>query len=236
MRGSRTERGDVVVLAQEKVMRMQTLVRVGAAAVAVVLAAGCAHPDRSRNLADPNVSATTLAQQVCSNCHGLTGNSVSPNFPNLAGQQPAYFIAQLNGFRSHSRQDPAGFEYMWGLSRSLTDAQIQGLAAYYAGQTMMAQPVEGDRGRIDAGKAIFETGIAASSVPACVGCHGAQGQGAATFPRLAGQHADYLVKQLIVFQRTDERPEGTIMKTVAHQLTRQDIGDVAGYLQTLTSP
>jgi len=217
-------------------MRMQNFALAGAAAAVLALAAGCAHPDRSRNLADPKVSATTLAQQVCSNCHGMTGNSVSPNFPNLAGQQPAYFIAQLNGFRSHSRQDPAGFEYMWGLSRSLTDAQTEGLAAYYAAQKALAQPVEGERGRIDAGKAIFETGIAANSVPACMGCHGAQGQGMATFPRLAGQHADYVVKQLIVFQRTDERPEGTLMKTVAHQLTRQDIDDVAGYVQTLASP
>ncbi|MGZ5187077.1 MAG: c-type cytochrome, partial [Caldimonas sp.] len=61
------------------------------------------------------------------------------------------------------------------------------------------------------------------------------GQGNATFPRLAGQHADYLVKQLIVFQRTDERPEGVIMKTVAHELTPENVRDVASYLQALPS-
>jgi cytochrome c553 len=55
----------------------------------------------------------------------------------------------------------------------------------------------------------------------------------ATFPRLAGQHADYLVKQLVVFQRTDERPEGSIMKTVAHEMTPQNVTDVAAYLQSL---
>jgi cytochrome c553 len=55
----------------------------------------------------------------------------------------------------------------------------------------------------------------------------------ATFPRLAGQHADYLVKQLLVFQRTDERPEGSIMKTVAHELSPANIGDVAAYVQSL---
>ena len=55
----------------------------------------------------------------------------------------------------------------------------------------------------------------------------------ATFPRLAGQHADYVVKQLVVFQRTDERPEGSIMKTVAHDLTAQNVSDVAGYVQAL---
>jgi cytochrome c553 len=206
-------------------------------AVAAVAAtsAGCANPERSRDLANPNVSATTLAQQVCSNCHGVTGNAVSPNFPNLAGQADGYFIAQLNGFKSHNRSDPSGFEYMWGLSRSLTEEQIKGLAAYYAAQAPVPQAIEGDRSRLEAGRSIFESGVAAKGIPACMGCHGDQGQGNVTFPRLAGQHADYLVKQLTVFQRTDQRPEGSIMKTVAHELTPQDIEDVAGFLQALPS-
>ena len=200
---------------------------------AAILTMGCSNIERSRDLANPNVSATTMAQQVCSNCHGVTGNAVSPNFPNLAAQVEPYFIAQLTEFRSHDRRDPAGFEYMWGLSRSLTDDQIKGLAAYYAAQVPSPQPIEGDPVRIESGRAIFETGVADKAVPACAGCHGAEGQGNATFPRLAGQHTDYLVKQLVVFQRTDERPQGAIMKTVAHELTPQNIGDVASYLQAL---
>ena len=214
-------------------MKSVTLVPLLAAAAAV-LSFGCANTERSRDLANPNVSATTMAQQVCSNCHGMTGNAVSPNFPNLAGQVEPYFIAQLMGFRSHNRSDPAGFEYMWGLSRSLTDDQIKGLAAYYAAQAPVSQRMEGDRARIDVGKAIFETGVADKGVPACATCHGAHAQGNDAFPRLAGQHADYVVKQLLVFQRTDQRPEGNIMKTVAHELTRQNIDDVATYLQTMS--
>lgn len=197
------------------------------------LLAGCTNIDRSRNLADPRVPATTMAQQVCSNCHGLDGNAVSPNFPNLAGQVESYVVAQLNGFKSHGRRDPAGFEYMWGLSRSLSDAQINGLAAYYAAQTPARQPIEGDRARVDAGRAIFENGIADKGIPACAGCHGPKGEGNAPFPRIAGQHVDYIVKQLLVFQRTDERPEGAVMKTVAHELTQEHIRDVATYLQAM---
>jgi cytochrome c553 len=184
---------------------------------------------------NPNASALTMAQQVCSNCHGMTGSAVSPNFPNLAAQVPDYTVAQLKGFRSHERQDPAGFEYMWGLSRSLTDEQIKGLAAYYAGEAPTPQRFEGDRSRLEAGKAIFTSGVPDKGVPACATCHGAEGQGNATFPRLAGQHADYLMKQLLVFQRTDERPEGAVMKTVAHELTAQNVNDVAVYLQALPS-
>jgi cytochrome c553 len=203
-------------------------------AIAVaLLAAGCANLERSRDLANPQVSATTIAQQVCSNCHGVTGNAVSPNFPNLAGQTAPYLVAQLTGFKSQHRQDPAGFEYMWGLSRSLSDEQINGLARYYESQVPQRQPVEESAGRIDAGKAVFEAGVPDKGVPPCSTCHGAQAQGNATFPRLAGQHADYLVKQLIVFQRTDERPEGSIMKTVAHGLEPDHIAGVAAYLQAL---
>ena len=202
---------------------------------ASAISSGCANTTRSRDLANPNVTATTLAQQVCSNCHGVTGLATSPNFPNLAGQTEAYVIAQLNGFKSHDRQDPAGFEYMWGLSRSLTDDQIKGLTAYFAAQQAARQPVEGTAAQMEAGKEIFVNGVSAKNVPACATCHGAEGQGNATFPRLAGQHADYLAKQLLVFQRTDERPAGSIMKTVAHELNRDDIENVAAYLQAMSN-
>ena len=213
-------------------MKSPTRARMLVIASALMLL-GCSNIERSRDLSNPKVSASTLAQQVCSNCHGLTGDAVSPNFPNLAGQVEPYLVAQLNGFRSHDRRDPAGFEYMWGLSRSLTDDQVKGLAAYYAAQTPMVQAIEGDAARLAFGKALFETGVADKGVPACASCHGAKGEGNATFPRLAGQHADYLAKQLVVFQRTDERPEGAIMKTVAHELTQQNIDDVSSYLQAM---
>ncbi len=202
----------------------------------MLLLGACASPERSRDLGNPAVTASTLAEQVCSNCHGLAGNAESPLFPNLAGQVEAYTVAQLQGLRSHGRQDPAGFEYMWGLSRSLTDDQISGLARYYAGQTPVRQAPEGDAARRAAGEAIFKAGLPDQGVPACAGCHGAEARGQATFPRLANQHADYLVKQLTVFQRTDDRPEGGVMKTVAHALSAQDIADVSSYLQALPQP
>jgi cytochrome c553 len=208
-------------------------VHLSLALAGALLVVGCANLERSRDLGNPAVPAVTLAQQVCSNCHGITGNSVSPNFPNLAAQMPDYITAQLDGFRSKNRQDPAGFEYMWGISRSLTDQQIAGLAAYYASQKLQALPLESDPSLLPAGKAIFTGGIPAKSVPACMTCHGQQGQGNGQYPRLAGQHADYVVKQLNVFQRTNERPEGTVMKVVAHQLTPTEIRDVAAYVQSI---
>ena len=201
-------------------------------ACVVVLVAGCAEPTRSRNTADPAVPAIALAQQVCSNCHGPTGVSESPNFPELAAQTPAYLLAQLQAFKSHGRQDPAGFEYMWGLSRNLTDAQMQGLAAYYAGQAPAPGRADG-KGDARRGESIFTAGIPDRGVPACTACHGDKAQGNEAFPRLAGQHADYVVKQLTVFQRTDERPQGAVMKTVAHELQEADMRDVAAFVQSV---
>lgn len=203
------------------------------ALLAALVAVGCANTPRSRDLGNPDVAGATLGAQVCSNCHGVTGTSRSPNFPNLAAQQPAYVIAQLESFRAQSRTDPAGFEYMWGLSRHLSDGQIRELAAYYAAQTPKPQPLEGNPGRIAAGKAIFEHGFPDRSVPPCGSCHGPDGAGQAAFPRLAGQHADYVFKQLTIFQRTNQRPEGAVMKTVAHSLTSEDIQNVAAYVQSL---
>jgi cytochrome c553 len=205
------------------------------ALVVAALAGGCANPSRSRDLANPAVPAVVLAEQVCSNCHGVTGVSVSPNFPNLAAQPAAYLVAQLKEFKSHNREDPAGFEYMWGISRGLTDAQIEGLAAYFAGQAPPRGLLESDATRRAAGKPVFLEGVPEKNIPACTTCHGDAGQGNATFPRLAGQHADYVVKQLVVFQRTNQRPSGAMMQTVAHELSIENIRNVAAYVQSLGS-
>ncbi len=196
--------------------------------------AGCTNLERSRDLADPRVPGRVLAQQVCSDCHGADGNSTSPNFPNLAAQTLPYLEEQLRSFRQRSRADPAGFEYMWGLSRSLTDEQIAQLAAYFSQQTARLPGYRsGDPKLVEAGKSIFTDGVPQKNIPACAICHGPQGRGNEKFPRIADQHADYIVKQLTVFQRTDQRPEAEIMKVIAHDLTLTDIRAVASYLETL---
>ncbi len=199
-----------------------------------VIGAGCSSMERSRSLASPSTPAKTLAAQVCSNCHSIDGNSVSPNFPKLAEQQPDYIVAQLKGFRNHRRADPEGFEYMWGISRSLTDDQIKGLAAYFAAQKSVS-PGPGDPKLVAEGKNIFDKGLPAKGVPPCSTCHGDHGQGNGEFPRVAYQHSDYVIKQLTVFQRTNERPDGVAMKAITHSLSDQNMAAVAAYLQQMPS-
>ena len=76
-------------------------------------------------LAQQDESAKALATGVCSACHGPEGHSISSVFPNLAGQQSAYIVLQLDAFRSHERGDPNARAYMWGMASQLTDSQHQ---------------------------------------------------------------------------------------------------------------
>ena len=61
----------------------------------LALVSGCSNLERSRDLANPAVAPAVTAVQVCSICHGIDGNSVSPNFPRLAAQPAGYLVAQL---------------------------------------------------------------------------------------------------------------------------------------------
>jgi cytochrome c553 len=195
------------------------------------LLAGCANPTRSRDLANVGVSAETLVQQVCANCHGANGNSVSPNFPHLAGQTKAYLAAQLRSFKERTRRDPAAVAYMWGLTRSLTDAQIDGLAAYYTAQPARARPAATGIASVEAGREIYAHGVAGSTAPACAACHGVDAQGTEAAPRIAGQHAAYVARQLVIYRDTDERPDGAPMKAACGALEAQDIRDVAAFVE-----
>ena len=210
-------------------------------ALAAVLAlAGCAPVDRARETANPSTPARALALQVCSNCHGADGNSDLSNFPNIAAQTQPYFVKQLTGFRAHNRPDPADFEYMWGLSRYLTDEQIKGLAAYYAAQSprRFVSSNSPKPGQMDRGREMFQTGVSQKNIRACVRCHGKAGEGDDEVPRIANQHAAYVVRQLLAVERTQAEPQSPATEERAHELiakelTREDVEAVAGYLEAL---
>ncbi|EEA03525.1 cytochrome c, class I [Burkholderia sp. H160] len=167
--------------------------------------------------------------QVCSNCHGVNGVSVSPTFPKLAGQQKEYLVDQLMDFRAHRRSDPNAKRYMWGFTH-LSDAQIEQLATYFSSRPPSAGGPD-DPLLVENGRAIFVSGLPDKGVPACSACHGAHGEGAGQFPRLAGQHADYIEKQLVVFQHAEQRPRGEAMSTICVKLTKQEMHAVAAFLE-----
>ena len=119
---------------------------------------------------------------------------------------------------------------MWGFTH-LSEAQIDELAAYFSSQKA-ALGESGDQSLIGEGKAIFVSGLPDKGVAACVSCHGQHGEGMNQFPRLAGQHADYIVKQLLVFQsHVDQRPRGEVMKAVCGNMSEQDMRAVAAFVE-----
>ncbi|MDN0081961.1 c-type cytochrome [Crenobacter sp. SG2305] len=177
-------------------------------------------------------SPEDIARQWCANCHHADGNSISPLFPRLAGQQPAYLEQQLRAFRAKDRSDRSAHDYMWGIAGTLDDATISGLAAYFAAQKPSPNPNPVDSSLVSAGHELYLNGRADSGTTACATCHGAKAEGSVIAPRLAGQHAAYIVKQLHVFE-TSQRPSATAMQAIIKTLSESDMRALGAYVQTL---
>jgi cytochrome c553 len=174
--------------------------------------------------------AYDLAVGVCGVCHGPDGNSLNPMFPRLAGQRAWYLEQQLKEFRAETRGDPYAIAYMWGMASSLQDATIDALAKYFASQkTGPGKPH--DAATIARGREIFEHGVPAQGVPACAACHGPDALGSSSYPRLAGQHAEYVLTQLASFQSNMRNI--AIMHGVAQNLRDPEMQAVADYLESL---
>jgi cytochrome c553 len=181
---------------------------------------------------DPEVAtaAQRVAVTVCATCHGQGGRSVQPKFPTLAGQHANYLLAQLQAFKAQSRGDPDAVGYMWGMAGPLDDALMAALASYYSNQSPAAGEV-GDATVMMRGQQIYQNGDAAAGVPPCAACHGPAAQGTDQYPRLAGQHVQYLLKQLGSFR--SKLRNVAIMHGVAQGLQSSDMRAVATYLQSL---
>lgn len=189
-----------------------------AAGVVLALAAGTASAQQD---------AKTLAAGVCSACHGPNGHSISPVFPNLAGQESAYIVLQLNAFRAHERGDPNARAYMWGMASQLSDETVKALADYYASQKSSPGGA-GDPALMAEGGKIYAEGIPQQNVQACASCHGQNAEGAGAFPRLAGQHVEYLIAQLEGF-KSGTRANAPIMTNVVKTMSPEQLRAAATY-------
>jgi cytochrome c553 len=172
-----------------------------------------------------------IAGQVCAACHAADGNSVAATNPKIAGQFAEYLQKQLGDFKAPPGKKPARESaIMTAMAANLSDDDIQSLAAYYSGQKLRPASAA-DKDLAALGQKIWRGGIAASSVPACGGCHGPAGAGIpAQYPRLAGQFSEYVAAQLKGFKDGARSNDANgIMRGVAARMTEREIQAVAQY-------
>jgi cytochrome c553 len=200
---------------------------------AIVLASTAVHDAQAAAVVPPDPSALNTKQLVsnaCSKCHGFNGISISPLFPNLAGQIPGYIETELRLFRQRGRSDPHARAFMWGIARALTDEQIKGVALYFSTQPAVAGKASSNPALADKGKVLYENGHPERDIEACTVCHGHSGEGVNTQPRIAGQHRDYLVLEMVQY-RSGLR-ENKVMQHVTEKLTDDEIAALVEYIST----
>lgn len=170
---------------------------------------------------------------MCIGCHGIPGYQASfpevHKVPMISGQGAKYIASALNAYKKGERKHPT----MKSIATTLNDQDIADLAAFYEDQGKKAdtpdtkaapQPSESVAKLIEQSK--------------CNTCHGANFNTPLdpSYPKLAGQHADYLYVALKAYQ-TNNNPQvgrsNPIMMGMAAQLTHAQIKEIAQYLATL---
>jgi cytochrome c553 len=184
--------------------------------------------------AEGNAEAGQARSATCAACHGVDGNSVNPQWPNLAGQNSGYLVRQLKAFKAGERQNPL----MSPQAMMLSDQDIEDLAAYFSSKVV--QGGTADPELAPAGERLYRGGNLGANIAACASCHGpdGKGNGPAAYPALAGQHADYVVLQLKAYRegsRQTDAPMNQMMRGVAARMTDNEMRAVASYIQGLRS-
>lgn len=190
-------------------------------------------------LAGGDAAAGKALTQACAACHGADGNSLAPNFPKLAGQSEKYLLKQMQDIKSGERKVPE----MTGQLDALDDNALANIAAYFAAGPTSLAGAKNDPELLELGAKIYRAGNAAIGVPACIGCHSPTGAGNAPagFPRVGGQHADYIAKQLKDFRAGAEYTDKgrhndgdiKIMRSGVARMSDREIEAVANYIAGL---
>ena len=167
---------------------------------------------------------------VCAACHGIDGNSVISTNPKLAQQHPEYIAKQLANFKSGERKNAV----MSGMAATLSAEDMANVAAYFSAQKAKVGSAKTNTAG-SLGEKIYRGGIASVGVPACASCHGAAGAGIPVqYPRLSGQHADYVVAQLKAFHDGERANDAAkVMRMISAKLSDAEMAAVADYIQGL---
>lgn len=181
---------------------------------------------------DAKVGGTKNA--MCIGCHGIKGYQASfpevYKVPMISGQGAKYIISALNAYKKGERKHPT----MRGVAGSLTNQDIADLAAYYSvhgvvvGAELPAKPVKEPSAEVQA----------LLNKANCISCHGTNFSKPIdpTYPKIAGQHADYLFVALKAY-KTDNNPTvgrgNAIMGGMAKQFTNAELKLLANYVSSV---
>jgi cytochrome c553 len=156
---------------------------------------------------------------VCVACHGQDGNSIVPTYPILAGQNSRYIYLQLKDFKEGRRKNPL----MSPMAVNLSKDDMRALADFFAGKKAKSYNFTADAAKAIKGKAVADAAL-------CTMCHLGGFAGQNEIPRVAGQHYDYVVKQLKDFRAKNRTNDAGNMTSISRGLSDDDIENLAHYI------
>ena len=167
----------------------------------------------------------------CVACHGVDGNGIAANFPKIAGQGERYLLKQLHDVQDGVRS----ISEMIGQLDDFNDQDLEDIAAYFSGLDMSTGAADPEL--VELGESLYRGGKLEDGMPSCIGCHGPDGKGVyqAGFPKLGGQHKDYIVTQLTNFREGIRVNDGDtmIMRSIAAKLSNKEIEAISSYIEGL---
>ena len=178
-----------------------------------------------------DVAAGQKKAAMCIGCHGIPGYQASfpevHRVPMIAGQNAKYIASALNAYKKGERRHPS----MRGLAGSLTDADIADLSAFYEQQGASAvKPVAARTAPAPQPEV-----AALLTKGACASCHGTDYNKPIdpSYPKIAGQHADYLYVALKSYKTENQATWGRangVMGGIAKQFTHTELKALAQFL------
>lgn len=178
---------------------------------------GIPHKKPVLSLSQENIDAGAEVATRCNSCHGTEGNSVAhPDAASLAAMPPDYFIYSLKTYFNDRRKHK--IMKVFGMENSLSEKEIEQLAAYYAVQTPQKPPAS----------TIGNAKRGAEFADDCVGCHGPDGNSLnSALPNLTGQPVKYLVMSMQDYR--DGKRKDPAMKFALKGMSDEKIADIAAY-------
>ncbi|MBI2749949.1 MAG: c-type cytochrome [Burkholderiales bacterium] len=167
------------------------------------------------------VKSGAKVASFCANCHGDGGNSVKPNVPNLAGQNPGYLLEQMRQFMDGRRRDT---DFKQRLIKVLSPDEKIGLNLYYAQQSVAHKPPT-NVALAARGKVVYKN--------ECAECHEDDGHGTEKFARIAGQQTGYLTRTLTAYRDGSSARTNRQMITSIRGMSDADIAAVVAYTASM---